>query len=58
MNGSAHVDPFHRTAVRKSAASCLIGQPSTDFDEKENWPELRALTSYFQVELPGIEPDA
>jgi hypothetical protein len=25
-------------------------------DEKENWPELVALTSSFSVELPGIEP--
>jgi len=24
--------------------------------EKENWPELAALTSFFSVELPGIEP--
>jgi hypothetical protein len=24
--------------------------------KKENWPELVALTSYFSVELPGIEP--
>ncbi len=24
--------------------------------EKENWPELTALTSGFSVELPGIEP--
>jgi hypothetical protein len=24
--------------------------------QKENWPELVALTSYFSVELPGIEP--
>jgi hypothetical protein len=57
MNGSAHVDPFHRTAVRKFAASCRIGQPSTEFDEKENWPELVALTSVPLVELPGIEPE-
>jgi hypothetical protein len=26
--------------------------------EKENWPELSALASYFSVELPGIEPVA
>jgi hypothetical protein len=25
---------------------------------KKNWPELTALTSYFFVELPGIEPAA
>jgi hypothetical protein len=25
---------------------------------KKNWPELTALTSYFFVELPGIETDA
>jgi len=24
----------------------------------ENWPRLRALTSTFLVELPGIEPGA
>jgi len=23
---------------------------------KKNWPELVALTSFFSVELPGIEP--
>jgi len=40
MNGSAHVDPFHRTAVRKFAASCRIGQPSTEFDEKETGQSL------------------
>ena len=28
------------------------------FMEKENWPELVALTSIFSVELPGIEPAA
>jgi hypothetical protein len=28
----------------------------THVDEKENWPELAALTSIFSVELPGIEP--
>jgi len=27
------------------------------FDEKENWPELAALTSAFSVEPPGIEPE-
>jgi hypothetical protein len=27
-------------------------------DAKENWPELVALTSFFCVELPGIEPGA
>jgi hypothetical protein len=31
---------------------------STRGGEKENWPELVALTSIFSVELPGIEPDA
>jgi hypothetical protein len=25
--------------------------------QKKNWPEPRALTSTFSVELPGIEPD-
>src|ERR1700758_4957557 len=30
---------------------------TVDVDEKENWPDLGALTSLFPVELPGIEPD-
>jgi hypothetical protein len=29
-----------------------------NLDEKESWPRLLALTSFFFVELPGIEPAA
>ncbi len=32
------------------------GAQTTDVDGKESWPELVALTSFFSVELPGIEP--
>jgi hypothetical protein len=33
-----------------------LGSETLDGGEKENWPELLALTSIFFVELPGIEP--
>jgi hypothetical protein len=40
--------PHGVTELRVSPAPMLM--------KKENWPELVALTSFFSVELAGIEP--